>query len=160
MNDYKKLTPPEKKAFRRYLLKTFKKHNIRRLNSKTVPSNKVIVLIEEFKNTFNKDPFICFHEKLITQVSSKQGYVYVIGNLLQKVCKIGFSENPKKRIKSIQTGCPFVLNTLLLFEADKYTETRLHHKYAKYRISGEWFSIEGELKESIEKHMKIQPKHV
>ena len=37
MSDYKKLTPPEKKAFRRYLLKTFKKHNIRRLNNKTVP---------------------------------------------------------------------------------------------------------------------------
>ena len=160
MSNYKKLTPPEKKAFRRYLVKTFRKYNIRNLNSKSVASNKLIVLIEEFENRFKKDPFVCFHEKLITQVSSKEGYVYVIGNLLHKVCKIGFSVNPKKRIKSIQTGCPFILNTLLLFEADKYTETKLHHTYARYRKSGEWFSIEGELKISIEKHMEIQPKYV
>lgn len=160
MTTYKNLTSSEKKQFRRYLLRTFKHHNIKRLNNKSISANKVVILIDEFKLKFKKDALTSFYERYRTQVSQKQGYVYVIGNLNANICKIGFSINPKERIKGVQTGCPHVLQILLLFEADKYTETRLHHKYKKYKRTGEWFNIEGELKESIEKHIKIQPIHV
>lgn len=159
-NIYKKLTPPEKKACRKYILQTFKKHNIKKINGKTVPSNTVLDLIEEFKIKFKKCPIVSFKERLENKVSSKKGYVYVIGNLNAKICKIGFSTKPKERIKSIQTGCPHVLKIILLFEAEKYTETKLHHKYAKYKLSGEWFLIDGLLKESIYKHIEKQPMYV
>jgi len=160
MEEYKKFTPPEKKAFRRYIIKTFKKHNVKRLNGKTVSANRVPVLALEFKNKFNRCPFVSFKERLESKVSHEEGYVYIIGNLDAEICKIGFSKNPKERIRSIQTGCPYVLKIILLFEAEKYTETRLHHKYSKYKLSGEWFSIEGKLKESIYKNIPLQPSYV
>lgn len=160
METYKKLTPPEKKACRKYIIHTFKKHHIRKINGKTVASNRVPDLINEFQIKFKRCPIVAFKERLKDQVSSKKGYVYVIGNLNAKICKIGFSEKPKERIKSIQTGCPHLLKIILLFEAEKYTETKLHHKYARYKLYGEWFLIDGTLKESIYKHIKTQPLHV
>lgn len=160
MITYKNLTSSEKKHFKRYLLRAFRYRNIRHLNNKNIAANKVVVLIDEFKILFKKDPLTSFYERYKSKVSQKQGYVYVIGNLNANICKIGFSINPKERIKGIQTGCPHFLQILLLFEADKYTETRLHHKYKKYKRTGEWFNIAGELKESIEKHIKLQPTHV
>lgn len=160
MEKYNKLTPPEKKAFRRYIINSFKKHNVKKINGKTISSTKVLILISEFEIKFKKCPILAFEERLKTKVSDKKGYVYVIGNLDKKICKIGFSEKPKERIKSIQTGCPHLLKIILLFEAEKYTETKLHHKYARYKLSGEWFLIDGTLKESIYKHIKTQPLHI
>lgn len=160
MSEYRKLTPPEKRALRAFMLKTFKKHNIKKLNGKTVPSNKVPILIEEFEKEFKTNPIASFLNRLEKTVSCEKGYVYVIGNEEAKICKIGFSANPNKRIKEVQTGCPYLLKILLIFQADKYTETRLHHKYSKYRRNGEWFNIAGELKSSIDKHLKLQPIYV
>lgn len=160
MEKYNKLTPPEKKAFRRYIINTFKKHNFKKINGKTISSTKVLMLISEFEDKFKKCPILAFKERLKTKVSDKKGYVYVIGNLEEKICKIGFSEKPKERLKGIQTGCPYLLKIILLFEADKYTETRLHHKYSRYKINGEWFNIEGSLKDSIYGNIKNQPLHI
>ena len=156
MSEYNKLTPPEKRALRKYILNIFKRHNIKKLNNKTVPANKIEILIAEFEIKFKENPIISFRNKLKTKVSNKKGYVYIIGNLDENICKIGFSENPNRRLPEIQTGCPHQLKIILLFEAEKYTETLLHHKYSKYRMVGEWFKIEGKLKDSIEKHIELQ----
>ena len=160
METYKKLTPPEKRACRKYIVQSFKRHNVKKINNKTVTSIKVVELIKEFQIKFNKCPILAFRERLKTKVSNKKGYVYVIGNLNEKICKIGFSQKPKERLKGIQTGCPHILKIILLFEAEKYTETKLHHKYSKYKLSGEWFLIDGELEKSIYENIKKQPLYV
>ena len=76
---------------RKYILNIFKRHNIKKLNNKTVPANKIEILIAEFEIKFKENPIISFRNKLKTKVSNKKGYVYIIGNLDENICKIGFS---------------------------------------------------------------------
>lgn len=57
--------------------------------------------------------------------------------------KIGFSKDPKKRIRALQTGSSRKLALMGWIESEgKILEQSLHKKYASYRLNGEWFSIE------------------
>ena len=57
--------------------------------------------------------------------------------------KIGFSKAPHNRIKALQTGNSRTLEVMGWIESDdKSLEQKLHKKYKKQRIHGEWFSIE------------------
>ncbi|GHB26471.1 GIY-YIG nuclease family protein [Salinicola rhizosphaerae] len=57
--------------------------------------------------------------------------------------KIGFSKNPEKRIRTLQTGNSRKLAIMgWLEKGDAFLEKRLHRKYEPYRLNGEWFSIE------------------
>lgn len=93
------------------------------------------------------------HKEEINKKRIKEGddktYVYIFGNLEYSICKIGFSVNPYERINGVQTGCPYKLKVLATFEATQKEERLLHKKYDKYRLEGEWFKIEGELKKAI-----------
>ena len=59
-------------------------------------------------------------------------------------CKIGISDNPKKRIKEIQVGCPHKIDHIAMIELKHRTHARLaetmfHKSFAHYRTIGEWF---------------------
>lgn len=84
----------------------------------------------------------------------KNGYIYIIGSLADGVCKIGFSRNPKNRLKELQTGCPYKLTIFFMVEGNIPTEKKLHKKYSEYSTHGEWFRIEGDLKNIIENRLK------
>ncbi|MDH5651290.1 MAG: GIY-YIG nuclease family protein [Gammaproteobacteria bacterium] len=57
--------------------------------------------------------------------------------------KIGFSKEPAKRIKELQTGNSRKLALMGWIETgDASLEKRLHKKFKSSRINGEWFSIE------------------
>ncbi|MDD2324499.1 MAG: GIY-YIG nuclease family protein [Alphaproteobacteria bacterium] len=57
--------------------------------------------------------------------------------------KIGFSRAPNDRIIQLQTGNSRKLAIMGWVEtADQSHEKQLHKKYEKYRLNGEWFSIE------------------
>ncbi|MDO9520607.1 MAG: GIY-YIG nuclease family protein [Pseudohongiella sp.] len=59
--------------------------------------------------------------------------------------KIGFSKNPGKRIRELQTGSSRKLAILGWIESgDSFLEKALHLKYQQHRLNGEWFSIEPE----------------
>jgi len=77
------------------------------------------------------------------------GYIYIIGNLEHKVCKIGFSKNPQRRLIVLQTGSPYELSLFKKFIGNIPIEKKLHKKYKDYRLHGEWFEIRDELKEII-----------
>lgn len=78
------------------------------------------------------------------------GGVYIIGNIEKGVCKIGYSKNPHKRIKSIQTGCPYPISILKYYKGIGLREERLlHKKYSKYKLQGEWFEIKGGIKHEL-----------
>lgn len=86
--------------------------------------------------------------------------LYVIGNKSKDVCKIGISTNPDKRLKQLQTGCPYKLSILAIVKGMDYeSERNLHKRYSEYRINGEWFRIRGEIKKLIgdKKENKIKP---
>lgn len=98
-----------------------------------------------------KSDFIA--KKSIT-VPENTGFVYVIGNEHMKICKIGYSVNPHKRISAIQTGCPYPIEIIAIVKGSREMEKALHRKYVMYKTSGEWFRYEGKLKESI-KQIKV-----
>ena len=58
--------------------------------------------------------------------------------------KIGVSDNPKKRLKGVQTGCPGEVHLIRTFEAgqDAYIhEGHFHKLFKDYSTGGEWFEF-------------------
>lgn len=57
--------------------------------------------------------------------------------------KIGFSKNPGRRIKDLQTGNPRKLAIMGWIECDdRSLEKHLQRKHEQRNLNGEWFSIE------------------
>ena len=57
--------------------------------------------------------------------------------------KIGSAINVKKRLKTLQIGNPNKLSIIkIINNVNKSEEIKLHKKFKKYRIKGEWFSDE------------------
>ena len=78
-------------------------------------------------------------------------WVYVMSD--GEFVKIGFSKNPKKRIKAVQSGNPKQLKIPLKWQVigrnnAKKLESKLHKTYGQLRKKGEWFcgSILSDLK--------------
>lgn len=70
-------------------------------------------------------------------------HIYIIGCKKLRTIKIGISSNPKSRLASLQTNCPYKLELLFVSEAKENArdiERDLHHRLSLYRLHGEWFS--------------------
>lgn len=63
--------------------------------------------------------------------------------------KIGRGDNPKKRLRQLQTASPEPLNLLGEVCGSMEFETWLHRKFRHLNISGEWFKPDSELVEYI-----------
>ena len=79
--------------------------------------------------------------------------------------KIGVSDNPKKRLKGVQTGCPGNVHLIRTFEAgrDAYIhEGHFHKLYKEFSTGGEWFEfsndyfVEKVLPEMIDYFAKVE----
>ena len=73
--------------------------------------------------------------------------------------KIGVSKNAKKRLKQVQTGCPYKIKILKVYDS-KYAfkiESSIHRRlknrnlseYEEYDIRGEWFVLNEEFIEGF-----------
>ena len=96
-------------------------------------------------------------------------FVYVMFAEMRRIydtvnIKIGVSDNPKKRLKGVQTGCPGDVHLIRTFEAgqDAYIhEGHFHELYKEFSTGGEWFEfsndyfVEKVLPEMIEYFSKI-----
>lgn len=67
------------------------------------------------------------------------------------VCKIGLSNNSHKRIKQLQTGCPYQMNLTKVYKSEiaSKIEKILHRHYSsrkidyqEYNLKGEWFRLD------------------
>jgi hypothetical protein len=61
--------------------------------------------------------------------------------------KIGVSDNPKRRIKDIQTSNPLPIHLIRTFEAGKDAyihEGHFHKLYKEFKTGGEWFEFSNE----------------
>lgn len=81
--------------------------------------------------------------------SNKEIYLMFIPEL--NVCKIGLSNNSKKRIKQLQTGCPYQINLTKVYNSEiaSKIEKILHRNfnakkidYQEYNLKGEWFRLD------------------
>jgi hypothetical protein len=64
--------------------------------------------------------------------------------------KIGIAYEPKQRLSNLRTANPDPLELLATMPGDKPEEARLHRKFSRSRVSGEWFTITPALKRTIE----------
>lgn len=71
-----------------------------------------------------------------------QGFVYFItADFPDFPVKIGFTEKRNDlRSKSLQTGCPYPLRTLVIIPGTYGEERALHRRFASQRLQGEWFA--------------------
>ena len=107
-----------------------------------------------YKQTFNKNVNTAYLYNRLQENTLKNGendFVYVFANIKYGFCKIGYSTNPFKRLKEVQTGCPFPLMIIAKYKGNRTMETLLHRKYKSYKVRnrGEWFYFKGNLKDSI-----------
>lgn len=75
--------------------------------------------------------------------NTKQNYVYLIHAEATRFVKIGVSNNPKARLKEVQTGCPFrcYVHTELPVVKGRAEEIALHALFKSARRNGEWFDL-------------------
>ena len=64
--------------------------------------------------------------------------------------KIGRAKNVRKRRNNLQFRYSEKLRILATIAADDGMETKLHARFYDYREEGEWFRLEGALKEYLE----------
>ena len=84
----------------------------------------------------------------------KEGYVYIMR--IHDYCKIGISDNPKRRERQINTLSPYKVEEGFVscwFADPSQVESFLHKKYMKYNKHGEWFKID--YKSAVKELIKI-----
>ena len=82
--------------------------------------------------------------------------IYFIQNELTKNIKIGYSNDPEKRIKSLKTSIPENISILKVINGSRIEEKQIHKMFDKYRITGEWFYENKEILEFIKRDVYIQ----
>lgn len=74
------------------------------------------------------------------QQEGKTGYVYMIGVEHDPYAvKVGYSTNPKARVKEHQTGNPRTLILIGYFEGTKEDEKKIQLAHIEDNLTGEWF---------------------
>jgi hypothetical protein len=71
-------------------------------------------------------------------------FVYLVRAELTGLVKIGATKNPFERVRNLQTGSPDRLNLVATIEFPSLhhayaAEQKLHKRFSKYRVHGEWF---------------------
>lgn len=69
-------------------------------------------------------------------------YVYLMKNMDNRYYKLGFSDRPEYRERTLQAQEPDV-RLLATVSGTKELEQRLQLDFAKHRVRGEWFSFSG-----------------
>ena len=74
-------------------------------------------------------------------------YLYCISDGV--LCKFGYSEDPSRRLRSLQTGSSSVLSLVHTIVVDcdldiVRLERTLHKEFAHHRVRGEWFRCTSE----------------
>lgn len=83
--------------------------------------------------------------------NKKDKFLYLLFISELNVCKIGISNNIDKRIKQLQTGCPYRIDLVKAHKTEMASkiEKIMHRKYSpkkvdynEYSLVGEWFYID------------------
>lgn len=79
--------------------------------------------------------------------------VYFIGTRLEpgKLVKVGFSRDPKARLRALQTGHGEVLRIFATTPGGKDLEAKYHRRWSLRRRQGEWFQIGEPIIKEIER---------
>jgi hypothetical protein len=82
---------------------------------------------------------------LCINIAMTVNYIYVIGGD-EPPYKVGISNNPDRRLKTLQTGHPKRLRIHSIKETDstrtKLLESAIHQHLKHHRLVGEWFDLD------------------
>ena len=88
----------------------------------------------------------------LTQRRSRgvRGHVYFIrvGDFI----KIGWSTRPMDRLRQLQTSHPDELEIMGTIKGERSLEGKIHKRFSKSRVRGEWFEEDGPLLDYIDKY--------
>ena len=74
-------------------------------------------------------------------------HLYIIQSKVTGAFKVGKSDDPERRLRQLQTGCPYLLRIILIMEESGNLEPRVHQYLKTYKTrfssGGEWFSESG-----------------
>jgi hypothetical protein len=73
--------------------------------------------------------------------AERKEHIYLVGSIGSANVKIGFSEDPQQRLKSLQSSSPVPLKLLWYTEAPRHLESHLHRAFRHLRKHGEWFDF-------------------
>lgn len=71
--------------------------------------------------------------------------IYMMHPLGQPYCKIGYSNNPQKRLKNFQCNQPYPCAVVMQREGVWHDEFHLHYLLRDYHVRGEWFEYRPEV---------------
>lgn len=71
--------------------------------------------------------------------------------------KIGYADDPRKRLKELQTGNPNKLELLGSIPGDVSREKEVHHIFSDFRVNGEWFELTTDILAYIHQHKEALP---
>ena len=86
--------------------------------------------------------------------------IYLIADLQNSICKIGYSKHPYNRLKELQTANAFELTLTNVIEGDKSDESWLHDKFEKFKLLGEWFTLTNEINTYFLEQYELQNKPI
>lgn len=86
------------------------------------------------------------------KAKSKKGYVYLIKNEQTQNVKIGYSANPKRRLKDLQTSTDCELKLIACIKGDIALEQALHQKFKDFHIRNEWFKFSDSIADVFNLH--------
>lgn len=81
---------------------------------------------------------------------TRRSYVYFIKAENVGLVKIGYSDRPEERLKSIQGMSPVPLRLLGWMPGSQQDERDLHARFAHLHSHGEWFRVDDDLAALIE----------
>ena len=81
-----------------------------------------------------------------TQTEPVDLYVLTFAHGDKVIAKVGISNNVRRRVESVQVGCPFAISgvysgRLRSRRAALAAECAAHSRLSRYRTRGEWFSF-------------------
>lgn len=83
------------------------------------------------------------------------GYIYLILDKINDAYKIGYSKNPKGRLKQLQIATSNKLELLFTLECNKgFIESEIHHLFRNLRINSEWFKTDDSILDYFNIHQK------
>lgn len=69
----------------------------------------------------------------------------------EQFVKIGIASSVMTRLSTLQVCCPYPVRVLKVVDGAWHLERSLHKRFAHLHARGEWFRLEGELAELIER---------
>lgn len=87
------------------------------------------------------------------RASAKRCYIYAIQVRGFDLVKIGYSDNPVRRLDDLTKGSGMTggLEMLFQFRARRVLERQIHKQFEDQRLFGEWFRLSGPVAEWLER---------